>query len=352
MLIGQGVYGCVYKPAIECDGEEDKKWKKKEKQTKDGQKGEYVSKVMKLDDAEMQVEEYQAVEKTGVTRLYPTFTVGKPKLCRAPKIQEKMLDKCRISRSRADKLGAIKYEYAGKALEDTSPMDEKHFAMLLIPLAKGLRHINQQGIFHSDIKASNITYDGKSLRLIDWGMSGTIQESISTIRPTYYFPYWPWDRILVGIGTKGSSPFARERTAYRRLREYLEKKYPRNMAMRSSEADKISAIINRYSIDRIVEQTYRTLDTYSLGATLTRMQSERDMEHPWKPWSPEFKEMVDGMTDFNPMSRWTWADVLHRLNNIADEKHVAFTKDTMDTHVSTIKYPKTIYPRKRTPRPS
>jgi len=185
--IASGGYGCVFKPALKC---------KSSDKVYDG-----VSKLMKKVHAE---EEMNVVRNIAEIKTIPNykdfFVIDGMKICEPDELNERDLrnfdEVCTNLTDDSDNseqgaynaysvnnqlesLNVIQLPDAGKETSDI--MSERHFGEKelyefnenMIKLIEGaVIPMNEKGIYHGDLKDSNILYghDNK-LRIIDWGMS-------------------------------------------------------------------------------------------------------------------------------------------------------------------------------------
>jgi serine/threonine protein kinase len=198
-VIASGGFGCVFKPAIKCKGQ-----KRNEKD---------VTKLMKIKYAKS---EYKGIQKykemlDRIPNYSDYFLVDGFSLCEPDKLDEEdlrkfdkkcsALKKMKITSSNVnsnlDKLRSLNMPYGGIDVGDyieTTRMDYKKLSKMnisLIELLKnGILPMNENGIYHCDIKDSNILVQESPLRegevktrLIDWGLSTEFKERNSIPKP-------------------------------------------------------------------------------------------------------------------------------------------------------------------------
>jgi len=182
--LASGGYGCVFTPALKCDGS-----KKRE-----------INKISKLMTDRHATEEYEEIisikEKVDSIKNYKDyFLLHDITLCRPSKLQKTDLkeftEKCTALpkdditktniNSKLDKLMALNIPNGGLPIDDyiyeNGSFDKLyilHDSMMKL-LKKGILPMNEKDIFHNDIKDSNVLVDDTSreikTRLIDWGLS-------------------------------------------------------------------------------------------------------------------------------------------------------------------------------------
>lgn len=192
-LIGQGTYGCVYKPALKC--------KEKINTTKK------LAKLTFSDSAENEIKEYQPIAKADPTNKY---YLGVPNVCTFDTTKENLralkYSKCKISDDLfADlkdgrKLKILLLNDGGLDLgkytkQKRTRREMNHFwaAAHKMFIAVGVLWKNKT--LHADLKASNMVYnpDKKDMNLIDFGLSKTLKEfrSSFTRKTTEHWSYPP-----------------------------------------------------------------------------------------------------------------------------------------------------------------
>jgi serine/threonine protein kinase len=166
LLIAEGTFGAVFKPAIPCD-------EVRELTNK-------VSKVMKTENAIAELNEYDKLDG------FEKYNIAKPQIC---KISQRDFDKyvvgndsriIQVHGSNAEKYSMLQYEYGGRDLTvfalymqgffETDQEKLKLFWTETIKLWEGIREYRHRGLSHRDIKPQNIVYnsDTNILKFIDF----------------------------------------------------------------------------------------------------------------------------------------------------------------------------------------
>jgi serine/threonine protein kinase len=180
-VIGSGGYGCVFRPALRCNGT-----RKRASKT--------ISKLM--------LTKYVKREYREITKYLPIlqkipnyknyFIIEGANICQpAPLSRSDLSDfdaKCKVLRKRdivakninknLDKLSSLNlqdggvelgnYIYSGLTLDGMKELNARMIQLLV----NGILPMNKSHVYHADIKEANIVVDtSKYVRLIDWGLS-------------------------------------------------------------------------------------------------------------------------------------------------------------------------------------
>ncbi len=183
-VIASGGYGCVFDPALKCEGET-KRAKNK------------ISKLMTDKYATQEYEEINFIKEKldSIPNYEDYFMVNDVTICRPAKLSasdlEAFSDKCtalpkndidkkNINR-KLDKIMALNLPNGGMPVDDYIydngnyiKLYKTHLALINL-LRKGIVPMNKKNIFHSDIKDSNVLIEevdsSLKARLIDWGLT-------------------------------------------------------------------------------------------------------------------------------------------------------------------------------------
>ena len=195
-VIGEGTYGCVHKPSLHCSENRDINYK------------DYVSKIMKTKDAQIELKEFVVIGSYDPTN---EFHLGQPILCQ-PELNDTIIDKdiskCKYVKSaevKADpnnykillmKFGGpdLKYLCSSELKKYLSTKSKARFKtdqfwLEVHHLIKGIRFFKDNGIVHNDIKPQNILFDVKNgkLAFIDFGLMRSKEEIIKTSKKSDNF---------------------------------------------------------------------------------------------------------------------------------------------------------------------
>ena len=198
-VIASGGFGCVFKPALACsDGK---------------RKSNGVSKLMTLKHANDEYDEITKI-KSKLMKI-PSYSKyflidGIDKLCipdeltssdlqhfqeKCTALQKNNYTKTNINES-LNKLrvlsmpdgGITLKEYINK-IKNMTQIEELNTSLLNL-LQKGIIPMNKLGIYHSDIKDSNVLINGEDLhpRLIDWGLTTEYPEKNKSVNDRFSWP--------------------------------------------------------------------------------------------------------------------------------------------------------------------
>lgn len=185
--IGSGGYGCVFLPSLQCHTETDDNTDKLDN-TK------YVTKLMTNKHADIEYRLIRSFDKrlNVIPNYADYFLVTNVSKCRPKQLtkrdlhayekQCKPLIKKNITRKNINrslnKITALRIPYGGDTIDEywmthinnRSNM-ETMIASMYILFNKGILPMNQLGLYHGDIKSSNIMYYQNKAKLIDWGLA-------------------------------------------------------------------------------------------------------------------------------------------------------------------------------------
>jgi len=177
--IGEGGYGCVFKPSMHCETPP------KNGFNYDG----YVSKIMTTKNAKTEAQEFEIIGALDPTNEYH---MGKPILCR-PKLSEpnviEDISQCKhilatdvethpdiysllVLKDGGPDLKSLCIEHLSKYLATNNQHKTDLFWLEVHHLIRGLKFFKDNGLVHNDLKPQNILFDlnNGSLKFIDFGL--------------------------------------------------------------------------------------------------------------------------------------------------------------------------------------
>jgi serine/threonine protein kinase len=208
-VVGEGSYGCVHKPRMECSKSEKSKRLNSDK---------YISKFMLTKDAITELSEYTTISNIDKKKKY---YLGKPLKCKPKKnkynlnsakkcdIYEKYHDSNKTKRNNStfSKFslliipdGGLDISKFGNSLERESVSVRNNKLKMFWKDSKklfyGIMLFQKHGILHHDVKPQNILFDGSKLRFIDFGLMRKIKdvEYFSKNSENYIaeYPFWSY----------------------------------------------------------------------------------------------------------------------------------------------------------------
>lgn len=195
-VIGEGTYGCVQKPSLHCSKGINANLNYKN----------YVSKIMKTKDAELELKEFIVMDTYDPTNKYH---LGPSILCQ-PELNDSIIDKdissCKYIKSEEVKSDPNDYKimlmkFGGpdfknlcsselhKYLSTKKQLKTDQFWLEVHHLITGLQFFKDNGLVHNDIKPQNILFNMKTgkLAFIDFGLMRSKAEVIQSSKKSDNF---------------------------------------------------------------------------------------------------------------------------------------------------------------------
>lgn len=288
-VVGEGTYGCVVEPALECKTPENYKNK--------------VSKVMREKDAIEELKEYDFLKSIPDINKY---TVNIPVLCE-PKLGVKfstVVRECRGNRVRdayrEKNLAILLMENGGLDLNNFTTnifpkldiKDQNKFLTSILDAIKGVQYFNKMGIIHQDIKSGNMVYNIKTnkLKFIDFG--------------------------LMIIKSKFIRSSGRNENNFAQTWDYYPPEFSCANFSDFDDLDKCMQYRNDYGADydAFIQDMANTFDSYCLSLAVKKLMSH-NLPIGYRETSPFFKEareLFKKYCDENLMDRY---DNLNDLMN-------------------------------------
>ena len=200
-LVGQGAYGCIFRPSLLCEGEA-------------APVENTISKFLTEDSAETEMILQPILKEIDPTQQYFIYP---DRICKPSRRYKKSLRlptnniaQCKIDIT-DEEARLLQFKYGGITLYDIiiQPLNYATFFTNLVSLLEGLAllHTNPvEPIFHLDIKSDNIVCDDKMrCRFIDFGIADTVTHKTQKAFLTdYKSSIYPFDtQFLLDFTFKG-----------------------------------------------------------------------------------------------------------------------------------------------------
>jgi serine/threonine protein kinase len=362
-IIGEGTYGCVFKPSLQCA----------KKPSANFNYNDYVSKFMKTKNAEIELKEFVFIGKIDPTNDYH---LGEPIMCEPDFDDPELINDikhCRninkndfLNNEIKDNYSLLIIKYGGPDLKDlcmnhiikyiSTNKENKtdNFWLEVHHLIKGLKFFKDNGIVHNDIKPQNILFNLKTgkMKYIDFGLMRTKNEIITSSKKNknnagvFHWSY-PFECAYMNKSRfKDYKQIAKSPTSKKSYKENLGKlivtdskinnyaipikrpeafkilfsylnlnnkvpEAPTQYGYISSFFDGFNPLILNESYDDILEHTTDSIDVFGLGFTLQFMancfkRNEFISLEDYTRLSTFFHKMYD----FNPETRTIDIDLL------------------------------------------
>lgn len=185
-MVAKGAYGCGYKPAIRCEGEDER------------EPGVF-SKVMSSEEAEKEMKITELLQPIDPEQKYFLYPL---KLC---KLNKELLDpiennltKCNVIYDEDAVL--LQFREGGLSLDNYNIRTKNAYAFFrdFRHFFEGLVILQEAGIAHLDIKFENLVFKhtedgGFSFRFIDFGLTSEITEYNPILHAYYDYRPWPYE---------------------------------------------------------------------------------------------------------------------------------------------------------------
>lgn len=311
-FVGEGSYGCVHRPSLQCKNRK-MSYKKK------------VSKTMTTRNALQEMDEYNIIASADRKK---EFYLGKPIKC-IPKDSMKnlkQLEKCKILQkhlktSNIKKLSLLVMDDGGPELKTfskmldtlevnaTNKMMVEKFLIELDRMFAGIVLFHENGFLHHDIKPQNVLYDPKKNRTnyIDFGLVRNYQDIMEASRQSdnvlAEYPFWTFPFEIQFLNKKIYDDFAdmgiKDKNDFMKyaiedLHEDADTKFVtaiqvffEYVSVKCSSTEK-NKIIKKYlnefhemileeiykdNYERFLKRSIETIDVYGLGMTMTFVMS-------------------------------------------------------------------------------
>jgi hypothetical protein len=305
--VGHGTYGCGFRPALRCNGE-------------DARRPGKFSKLVSKDTARDEIQFRNLLIRYDPDQqyfLYPE-TICRP----APYEPEDLIDSCPHDFSDRRQARVIVLSKGGRALSKFQPLagDYPAFFNSFLNLFEGLQRIHNDGIAHNDIKPDNVVTRRKATgeyvtRFIDFGLMvngddlaaraanpDDIMSGYSVLQSNYL--YWSFDMRLTDPAVLASAA-GRSASTRTRIDKYYDNVTDRNdrIPYKSFDHPRMSV----HTVSQIAQQLHAApladrhkfimtmSDVLGLGLTLAETYY-RLTGHADRGEAVPFVKIVDGFT--------------------------------------------------------
>jgi len=286
-VIGEGTFGCVFRPHIKCKNSKNKKV-------------EYVTKLMFESNKEIIEREMKLTEKIKKIPNYQDYFAPIEELCNAnmSKFNEKDKKDCGLIKKKnkyIKKIANIRF-IEGDDLSDTLKGENEkdsfiYFLTMYEQILDGLQLLINKKIVHFDIKSNNMIYNKKKNKtfIFDFGLSFDI-ENIINLQDIFYIEWapewtlWPIEVHYLGfiISKKRkmikseiklfATEYTNKHSVFRKLNNLISDVFIK------SYKDKIIKTLNIYNnkkdlneiIYYIINSSWNTWDNYALNIMFFR----------------------------------------------------------------------------------
>jgi len=256
-VIGQGTYGCVHKPQMEC---------KRSQPTADA-----VSKLMSMSNATSELSEFAEIASADRKQ---TMHLGTPTICNiadtdANRQAAKDCENDKFDSTTLDKYALLVMKDGGQNLQQfaddvyanwaTTPANTKKIELFWLEVSRlfyGLKVFHDHGLVHHDLKPQNVVYNQTTNRLnfIDFGFITRKVDVMNMAKSSQYWstvPHWsfPWENPYLN------------KTAYTTL---VDKNAKNNTKF---YADLVKNIWSRYGVFFAHVMPVGTSDSWTKSAT-------------------------------------------------------------------------------------
>lgn len=330
-LLGQGSYGCVFKPHIRCID-------RKKKRVNNG-----VGKVFEdHDEYEQEVQINNLVTQNADPDGKFTLPILATCEVRQPRNQADVMG-CRQFSTNKDVYDQIIFPYAGKSVKDILSQKgttSKFWKMFIAfrPLLEGLVRFEQLGYVHCDIKPHNIMVKKGQMLLIDfglWGRSFDIYKKYRVPLLNSNNPYYPPEFKL----------------RFNKKKDFTEQQFRSKFLENFGSTQKAKKLFDTLAIklDTDLSELYNNspstneyttfadkIDVYSIGMVFYRLlewcgytTKEYKRQTPQAVLVRDLKAMLSGMVAINPRKRLSPQAALDKYRDIL-KLHECLKQKTKD----------------------
>ena len=353
-LVGQGSYGCVFRPTIPCGDAPNTNMEQK------------VSKVLTTANANNESREYNQIARADPKNEY---YLGKPQKCSMSELDYKAFVEnsgCRILKPNTtySDYRLLQYLDGGSDLEDfaqvhltkflsTWPQRQSdYFWLNAHKLFMGLKQFAANNIIHDDLKPQNIVFkfdlskDTMDFNFIDFGLAKNLSSLRMNVETRYVDRLFHWSRPMeqgfasnklhlddflvspdhdiiayftkefldILIQNKKTNQYGIRPDSFMLLHDYTEDSLNKNTTLIIEERLKSciqGMLAYRTDIDAFCRKTINTTDSYALGFSLNYVANEMHMKGAFADNEYiRYHQFFEKLFDFNLFTRWDNIDMI------------------------------------------
>lgn len=214
-LVGEGSYGCVFKPSLPCFDKKDISYKNK------------ISKLMLTKNALKEIEEYTIINRVDPKGDYYTGNPIQCTLKESPEV-ERAIKKCKLTKNKTMKQisqdsslliigdgGRDLEKWVRSAVKPENTGQINDFWREMVRLFRGLQVFKAYDLVHHDLKPQNIVFRGETKRanFIDFGLMRSIKSEAAKCREVASCKgasHWNYPTEIVFMNKKEFSLLAKQ----------------------------------------------------------------------------------------------------------------------------------------------
>jgi len=338
-LLGQGAYGCVFKPSVPCSNELNRR--------------PGVSKVLFGEDSFD--DEYEANKR--VRRIDPKGVFTNP-ITHSCNIDEDVLhkeygfSKCIVKKQASPYYNLI-FEHSGIDMnaffETDYDISNRSLHTNVLELCKGVHKMVRMSVVHLDIKPANILKTENKLIFIDFGLSSILKDIYSDDKsyittytydayPPEFKLYWAFVKLVSRLPTYSNSVpnlktlmissfvigkkcrwqdnYDRNTKKYENVGIYATKMQTQVDAFIDTMIDRIAKTYKRKGsfnvkdLKAIFDSFASKVDVFSLGSVLLKMYYYADLGGFTKSQQKDLIRIITRMVDMNVYTRYTTKELV------------------------------------------
>jgi len=289
-LIGQGSFGCVFRPHIKCNNSKKKK--------------NYVTKLIFEKNLYRIERELRITKKIMSIPNYQDFFAPIEEMCDAnmSKFNETEKKNCKLltkknQKKYIKKIANIRFIEGDDILKTLKSNNQKdnfiYFLTMYEQILHSLQLLVNKKIVHYDIKPNNLIYNKKKNKtfIFDFGLSFDIENIINYKKTFYIEPHPAWTLWPVEVHYLGFIISKERKMFYYEINEFADEYTQKHWVFKKSNnlvtsvflksyKDKITKILNSYNkkdlneiVHYIINYSWKTWDNYALNIMFFRFFS-------------------------------------------------------------------------------